>query len=347
MAKETKVGLLAGLAFIICFAVILTNRGREDLFTPVPVEAQPTARADSSPRQSGDPELVKPTARPYRQSPDSVRQTRGQRNMEQPSPQLAERRGQNPPAASSLSAGTSDPGYDEPPNREALERITAWQREVEQRLNDLSREIEDEPHSPFVNNHATQLAAQEPLAKQTSTSRPEPARLPESAPAAGLKPTRKTYEVAGGDTLTKIAARFYGKSGRTVINAIYDANRSIMSSPDDLRAGVELELPVVQGLAAAAAERSETRRDSTSDRISARGISNERPSSPAGQDFRWYQIQKNDRYVVIARRELGDASRWREIYELNKDKFPDASRIRAGVRIKLPLADARRRGEAP
>lgn len=29
MARETKVGLLAGLAFIVCFAVILANRGRE------------------------------------------------------------------------------------------------------------------------------------------------------------------------------------------------------------------------------------------------------------------------------------------------------------------------------
>ena len=28
MAGETKVGLLAGLAFIICFAVILANRGQ-------------------------------------------------------------------------------------------------------------------------------------------------------------------------------------------------------------------------------------------------------------------------------------------------------------------------------
>ena len=28
MARETKIGLLAGLAFIICFAVILSQRGR-------------------------------------------------------------------------------------------------------------------------------------------------------------------------------------------------------------------------------------------------------------------------------------------------------------------------------
>ena len=47
-------------------------------------------------------------------------------------------------------------------------------------------------------------------------------------------------------------------------------------------------------------------------------------------------MQKNDRYVSIAREQLGDASRWREIHELNKDKFPDPQRIREGVRIRLP-----------
>ena len=37
MARETKVGLLVGLAFIICFAVILANHGRQDgLQTQIP-----------------------------------------------------------------------------------------------------------------------------------------------------------------------------------------------------------------------------------------------------------------------------------------------------------------------
>ena len=30
MASETKVGLLVGLGFIVCFAVSLANRGREE-----------------------------------------------------------------------------------------------------------------------------------------------------------------------------------------------------------------------------------------------------------------------------------------------------------------------------
>ncbi len=48
-------------------------------------------------------------------------------------------------------------------------------------------------------------------------------------------------------------------------------------------------------------------------------------------------MQKNDRYASIARSQLGDAGRWQEVYELNKDKFPNPQHIREGVRIKLPV----------
>lgn len=67
----------------------------------------------------------------------------------------------------------------------------------------------------------------------------------------------------------------------------------------------------------------------------------EKPAARAKKDasadgFRSYQVKKNDRYVSIARDQLGDGSRWRELHELNKDKFPDPQQIREGVRIKLP-----------
>jgi nucleoid-associated protein YgaU len=54
------------------------------------------------------------------------------------------------------------------------------------------------------------------------------------------------------------------------------------------------------------------------------------------KNFKWYQVKKNDRFASIARDQLGDAGRWQEVYELNKDKFPDPQHIREGVRIKLP-----------
>ena len=49
-------------------------------------------------------------------------------------------------------------------------------------------------------------------------------------------------------------------------------------------------------------------------------------------------MKKNDRYASIARDKLGDPGRWRELHELNKEKFPDPQMIREGVRIKLPAA---------
>jgi nucleoid-associated protein YgaU len=126
------------------------------------------------------------------------------------------------------------------------------------------------------------------------------------------------YVVIPGDTLTRIAAKHYGLGSRQYVNAIVDANRSVIADPDLLRAGMELVIPEVAGAVWRPTE--------------------PEPASAASrpEPVQWYQIAPNDRYITIAREQLGDGGRWREIFELNKDKFPDPGRIRPGVRIKLP-----------
>ena len=50
-----------------------------------------------------------------------------------------------------------------------------------------------------------------------------------------------------------------------------------------------------------------------------------------------YTADSGDNLSAIAKQELGDANRWREIYELNKDvigKNPDL--IQPGMELKLP-----------
>jgi nucleoid-associated protein YgaU len=54
-----------------------------------------------------------------------------------------------------------------------------------------------------------------------------------AAPAGG-----QLYTVQSGDTLYSIARKF-GVSWET----IYDANRDILSSPDELKAGQQLRIP--------------------------------------------------------------------------------------------------------
>lgn len=47
-------------------------------------------------------------------------------------------------------------------------------------------------------------------------------------------------------------------------------------------------------------------------------------------------VQQGDQLGTIAERELGDASRWREIYELNKEVIRNPHVIRRGTELRLP-----------
>ena len=136
--------------------------------------------------------------------------------------------------------------------------------------------------------------------------------------------------------MSKIALAQFGNKSRASINAIFEANRSILTSPDTLKAGLVLSLPVLE-----AAPRPPTVSAPTpsGDEGAKKHPSKKSAEQPVPAS-RWYQVKKNDRYVSIAREQLGDAARWRELHELNKDKFPDPQMIREGVRIKLPTTKA-------
>jgi nucleoid-associated protein YgaU len=147
------------------------------------------------------------------------------------------------------------------------------------------------------------------------------------------------YTVAPGDTLSKIALAHFGNKSRTSVNTIFDANRSTLASPDDLKAGLVLSLPVVEGMVRLVnSEPPKASSPKSSKTEEAKNHPTKKSAEPRAATYRWYQVKKNDRYSSIAREQLGDAGRWRELHELNKDKFPNPQSIREGVRIKLPAA---------
>ena len=49
-----------------------------------------------------------------------------------------------------------------------------------------------------------------------------------------------------------------------------------------------------------------------------------------------YVVQPGDSLSKIAKEKLGNANRWPEIHELNKDQIPNPNLIRAGQELKLP-----------
>lgn len=372
MARETKVGLLAGLAFIICFAIILSNRGQRPL-TRYPTVAsvadrqrfvEPVNRPNPRLRRSPDAALSRPTRVVSASSQVAPRRGRAIRTLERHD------RNDRFPTAGNAGRAPAASGAEVIATQIQTHSATAesarrFSKVDEKPLNAFPAGAA-RPHRPastdrkqVLQEHLDRLS--KPLARanlgargipasRASSPRPASSRLHEDPPRAaalGRQPEpplpaplealgHVRYVVKPGDTLSRIAAKHYGSRSRRFVDAIVDANRSVISNPDVVRAGVELMLPNLQGRTASS--RQAPGHQQVDDNRNVSVASPGRSTTPNEQrPTRWYQIKKNDRYVSIARSQLGDASRWRELFELNRDKFPDPQRIREGVRIRLPV----------
>lgn len=66
-------------------------------------------------------------------------------------------------------------------------------------------------------------------------------RAPGNASAAGSTPLGHGYTVQPGDSLSKIAKKIYGESGRW--KEIWEANQAKIPNPDLIHPGLELQIP--------------------------------------------------------------------------------------------------------
>ena len=80
--------------------------------------------------------------------------------------------------------------------------------------------------------------ADKPKADFSDVTAGSSSTAPAPAPAA---PAPRTYTVAKGDTLSKIAKQHYGDANKW--KKIYDANRDILKDPDRIFPGQVLKIP--------------------------------------------------------------------------------------------------------
>ncbi|MBO9667382.1 MAG: LysM peptidoglycan-binding domain-containing protein [Bdellovibrio sp.] len=64
---------------------------------------------------------------------------------------------------------------------------------------------------------------------------------PSNASSVSSKDAFQTYTVKPGDTLSKISKQFYGDSSK--YEAIFEANRDILSDPNKIKPGQNLKIP--------------------------------------------------------------------------------------------------------
>jgi nucleoid-associated protein YgaU len=110
-----------------------------------------------------------------------------------------------------------------------------------------------------------------------------------------------TYTVRPGDTLSRIAQQQLGDASRWP--EIFLLNRGIIQHPDRISPGQVLTLP---------------------------------GTTPMHPPPRIYVVRRGDTLSGIAKRELGDASRWPEIFERNRDVISDPDRIFPDQVLILP-----------
>ena len=88
---------------------------------------------------------------------------------------------------------------------------------------------------PYLGDEASAPVAQAALAS------PAPAAV---EPGAGASGTGETYVVQPGDTLSKIARKYYGQEWATSWQRIFEANRDVIGDdPARLKVGMALEIP--------------------------------------------------------------------------------------------------------
>lgn len=327
MAKETKVGLLAGLGFIICFAVILTNKGGPSrsagrtTLADAGRSAVPSTAARPAPARSPKSTRRNPAAAQPRTIPTGSSRTIPALHV--PPQQAAPRNRTQRPGAGGRNTNRMQDHQAATPGPAGSPTQVPTTSRMQTPLTSVPGDSNADTGEP---NQSTQ---QRGAPSTFSVDRPEPRH---SAPKLPPQPSA-VHVVSAGETLSKIAARYYGKGTRANIDRLVAANPVALANPDVIRVGMKLEVP---GVAVAASGTADNHRSRTSQQTKR----DERAVTPAGAT-RWYQIRKGDRYIDIARNELGDASRWEEIYELNVEKFPDPGNIREGVRIKLPARESR------
>lgn len=166
---------------------------------------------------------------------------------------------------------------------------------------------------------------------------PVPARA--SSPKHGKPPAKlgKTYATKKGDSLWTIAQAVYG-DGR-YFRALHEQNLDRLSLSEAIPTGTLLVVPAIEELQRDYPELCpEQKKDRRAQDES--GAAHTNQPLEDSLDERFYRTEDSDTLFEIARQRLGQASRYLEIYELNRFRIPETANhltpLGGGIELLLP-----------
>lgn len=370
MTRETKIGLLAGVAFIVVFAVML-NLGK----APTPGDGLPQIVVQRAPEAS--------PSQPTVSRPESTSRTRTTPSSDSQPRSLVERTPESDTVTPDV-LGESWPRTD-------LPSPTALEGAIDRPAGRLG--LAGGEHAIITTGDDSGAVVIHPVRRAPAVPDPEPTVRPASPKGSpspdpgtpspgGPKPDRpstdeppiKAYVVQKGDTISIIAEKCYGTSKGKVVDLLVQANKQTVKNKHSIVEGQKLVIPQLPadqfepapGFNVHLSERltkaelpptplpnkSTVSGDPPSAATTdAAGSTNRKAPKPmpaeattsrpgatergAKSGFRVYVVQPNDTLSSIARDQLGSTSQWQDIANINKGVDP--KKIKPGTEIKVPV----------
>jgi nucleoid-associated protein YgaU len=222
-------------------------------------------------------------------------------------------------------------------------------RQTKQRKQ-FKRDVPDEVQPSASDNRVrfTMPLSEIPLVVK-ETEEPKPAAPASPQPGQGktekrkVKPSKPTlsrvYLVAAGDNLSVIAKRFYGaEKGNKIVNVnrIFQANRRLLKSPDEVYEGQKVVIPPLPALHQNKKKTDTLLNDPMLEPAESIGKRHLPDYGSKAKQIRRYVVREGDSLWRIAAERLGDGSRYREITKLNAGILDNEDILTIGMRLKMP-----------
>lgn len=157
-------------------------------------------------------------------------------------------------------------------------------------------------------------------------------------PVQQAKQTARYHVVQPGEMLPVIARKYYGQeegNRRAVIQKLYEANSSVLDSPDKIRVDDKILIPPLDQLLngtkqTAAVASTQDKQNSLLSRFS-----NLFEPTASDKGDKYYVVQEGESLWGIAQKTLGDGKRYKEIMDFNRN-IKDPDDVKAGMNLKIP-----------
>lgn len=301
MTRETKIGLLVGLAFIIVIGILLSDHmtsTNEPALAPLQLAGSNARSALGQPANDNAPPVV---ITPRNVTPAQTVLTRDELNPRpRPTQPPVTVIGQDPSASPSNQGNTSRSNHTPTALADAARR--AGEELVDMTGQSLNTSDSTQTHPPV-----SQVSSQ-----------------------ASNVPAAATYKAESGDSVTKIASKVYGTSTRALREAIINANPSLKENPNRIVVGRSYVIPPQTAGAAP------TNATAILPTPAPAAPTATQARTPEKTTEHVYVVQQGDTLWSIARDEVGNAGAVAAIRDLNQEVLKGSDRVRPNMKLRLP-----------